>query len=121
MKKNTIKLNESTLRKIVAESVKKVLKEEEITADYQLTADYQFKQLVHSINSKFRFFKETPQIYPSIADTALSIAKDLVRALEEYKEVLDYRNNCNPNAREKNPDGTTNPFYFDKDYRQYTD
>lgn len=112
MKKNVVKMNENTLRQIVAESVKKVLKEEEITADSQ------FKSLVQSINSKFRFFKETPQIYPSIADTALSIAKGLVELLEEYKEVLDYRN---PNAREKNPDGTTNLSYFDKDYRQYTD
>ena len=33
MKKNAVKINESTLRKIVAESVKKVLKETELDYD----------------------------------------------------------------------------------------
>ena len=48
MKKNTVKLNENTLRKIIAENVKKVLKED----DFKLSDD------IINLDIKFRDFTE---------------------------------------------------------------
>lgn len=75
MKKNVIKLNENTLRQIVAESVKKVMKEE----FSQGTFEYDFEERI------IRRFRQV------IDDVALKMASDMAideRDIEEAKQAV---------------------------------
>ena len=76
MKKNVVKINENTLRQIVAESVKKVLKED---------AAYQMGRGEVSVDAAYQRIDKALDALKHIADTRICIAQpnQLYRARSE--------------------------------------
>ena len=76
MKKNVIKLNENTLRKMVAESVKKVLKE----GKGKFTDLYNDSNTPNPYGSKI---EELERRYSRLQDELSSLKKDIERKLRK--------------------------------------
>ena len=92
MKKNVVKLNESTLKKIVAESVKKVLKEEGDRSFnsgefYGEALDTAVQTYLDSLNIEPRYFvTDTEKIGKAFGDKLFEIAN---QNGNEYRKKLD--------------------------------
>ena len=86
MKKNVVKINENTLRKIVAESVKKVLKE----------SKGMFSDLYNDKNAPNpygRKIEELEERYYQLQDELFALQKDIKKYTDwNWEEFCDYAN-----------------------------
>ena len=96
MKKNTVKLNENMLRKIVAESVKKVLKESKEDFDYSSS----MRKIKDSINLLADAVGSLYQSGNKYCEPFQKIKVELIELANQFEDEYDkpYENPIHPDS-----------------------
>lgn len=87
MKKNIVKLNESQLKKIVAESVKRVLKEVETGMDDYLSElskgiNYFYSEAMQNLKNLVKEYEQLPDEYSNMKQSNIAVVREAMESLK---------------------------------------